>query len=75
MIDGDPGRKFESLFKFLSLPVGDKKAFARAILRLLADKSLRESMAQKARKVAARFSWEEVAKAELKLFYALAQQD
>lgn len=59
----------------IKVPVGDKKAFAKAILRLLSDKSLRDSMAQKAREVAARFSWEEVAKAELKLFYALAQQN
>lgn len=53
----------------IKVPVGDRKAFARAILRLLDDEGLRRSMSQKAREVASKFSWEEIARAELACLY------
>lgn len=49
------------------VPVGDKKALARALADLLADEGRREVMGREAKVVAGRFSWDEVAAAELKV--------
>lgn len=57
----------------LKVPVGDKKAFAEAVIRLLSDDKLRQKMGGKALEMARRFSWEDVARAELKEFSALVE--
>ena len=58
----------------LRVPIGDKKAFARALLHLLSDEGLRRKMGKEAKEVARCFSWDEVARAELALLTNLSQE-
>lgn len=59
----------------IKVPVGDKKSFAEAIVRLLSDDLLRNTMGKKAVEVANRFSWEEIARTELNDFETLVKTD
>jgi len=56
----------------LKVPVGDKKAFSEAVLKLLLDGKLRKGMGEKARSIASRFDWDEIANKELMLLYSPA---
>ena len=51
----------------------DVDGLAAAIIRLLEDSSLRQSMSQKAKRVAKNFSWEQVATCTLALYEKLVQ--
>jgi len=57
----------------IKVPVGDKKAFSEAILRLLSNDNLRCEIGRKAREVASHFSWDKVAREELTQLSSLAQ--
>ena len=53
--------------------IGDKRAFAKTLLRLLSDEQLRKELSEKATKIASRFDWDLVAKRELSLLERLIE--
>jgi len=56
----------------VKVPVGDKEAFAEAVIRLLSDRQLRNELCEKARKVASQFDWDRIVEMELAILSKLA---
>lgn len=58
----------------VKVPIGNRTAFARAILRLLSDEKLRKVTGRKGEDVASRFDWDKIAKEELGLLRGVSNQ-
>jgi len=49
----------------IKVPVGDKKAFSEAVLKLLSDEKLRMEIGEKSKKIASKFEWDKIIEKEL----------
>jgi len=57
----------------IKVPIGDTKAFAKAVLRLLLNEKLRVEIAKRAKRIASQFDWNRVAQIENALMEKLLQ--